>query len=202
MALRKTWEKLCDDWRLPCAGAFDVIAARYGEPDRFYHVLGHVESLLKLLHRDFATLGKDRFAVELALWFHDIVYDSRASDNEEKSAELMSALVGEAIGPERERKVVDLILATKHDRPVTDLDAQLVVDLDLSTLGASPEDFNRYSDSIRKENIWVPEEEYRQRRKSTLLRFLNQSPLYHLEPVRQRFEAAAKRNLREALAEL
>lgn len=187
---------------MPSRDVFELIAQRYGEPHRFYHGIHHVESLLKLLHDDFPALAKDRAAVELALWFHDIVYDPRAHDNEEKSAALMSSVIGKAIPPELERKVVGFILATKHDRPPADPDAQLVVDIDLSTLGASPEDFQRYSESIRKEYFWVPEEEYRQGRKATLERFLAQSPLYHHLPVRRRFEGRAKRNLTEALAEL
>jgi predicted metal-dependent HD superfamily phosphohydrolase len=202
MALRQTWEKLCDDLQIPCCAVFELIAQRYGEPHRFYHGVHHIESLLKLLHEGFPTLAKDRAAVELALWFHDIVYDPRAQDNEEKSAALMSTVLGKALPPELESKVVAFILATKHDRSPPDPDAQLVVDIDISTLGASPEDFQRYSDSIRKEYFWVPEEQYRQGRKATLKRFLAQSPLYHHLPVRQRFEARAKRNLTEALAEL
>jgi predicted metal-dependent HD superfamily phosphohydrolase len=202
MALRQTWEKLCDELKIPCGAVFELIAQRYGEPHRFYHGVHHVESLLKLLHDDFPTLAKDRAAVELALWFHDIVYDPRARDNEEKSAALMSSVLGKALAPDLERKVVAFILATKHDMSPADPDAQLVVDIDLSTLGAPPEDFQRYSDSIRKENFWVPEAEYRRSRKATLERFLAQSPLYHHLPLRQRFEAQARRNLTEALAEL
>jgi predicted metal-dependent HD superfamily phosphohydrolase len=202
MALRQTWEKLCRDLNIPCADAFDLIAERYGEAHRFYHGVEHVQSLLKLLHDDFPALGTDRAAIELALWFHDAVYDPRAHDNEEKSAELMRNVVGQALPPEFERKVEAFILATKHNGPLTDPDAQLVVDIDLSTLGASPEDFQRYSESIRKEYFWVPEAEYRQNRKATLTRFLSQSPLYHHLPLRQRFEAPAKRNLTQGLAEL
>jgi predicted metal-dependent HD superfamily phosphohydrolase len=202
MALRQTWEKLCKDLKIPCGAAFEVIRERYGEAHRFYHGIAHVESLLKLLHDDFPTLGRDRAAIELALWFHDIVYDPHAHDNEEKSVELMQSVIGKALAPELKHKVEDFILATKHKGPVADPDAQLVVDIDLSTLGASPEDFQRYSESIRKEYFWVPEAEYRQGRKATLQRFLNQSPLYHHLPLRRRFEAPAKRNLTEALAEL
>jgi predicted metal-dependent HD superfamily phosphohydrolase len=202
MALSETWEKLCKDLKIPCGAVFEVIRERYGEAHRFYHGIAHVESLLKLLHDDFPTLGKDRAAIELALWFHDIVFDPHARDNEEKSVELMRSVIGKTLAPALERKVEDFILATKHDGPVTDPDAQLVVDIDLSTLGAPPEDFQRYSESIRKEYFWKPEAEYRQGRKATLLRFLNQSPLYHHLPLRHRFEAPAKRNLTEALAEL
>jgi len=201
-ALREIWEKLCEDLKIPCGAVFELIVQRYGEPHRFYHGIHHIEALLKLLHDDFPTLAKDRAAVELALWFHDIVYDPRARDNEENSAALMSAVLGKALPPELERKVVAFILATKHDRSLADRDAQLVVDIDLSTLGASPEDFRRHGDNIRKECFWVPEEEYRQRRKATFERFLAQSPLYHHLPVRERFEARARHNLAAAVAEL
>jgi predicted metal-dependent HD superfamily phosphohydrolase len=53
-------------------------------PDRHYHDLRHVETLLRLA-QDHAFA--DREAVEAAIWFHDAIYDTRRQDNEERSAE-------------------------------------------------------------------------------------------------------------------
>ena len=59
----------------PAASAvLDEIAQAYREPHRHYHTLDHIADLLTLLGRH----GKgtaDRDALELAILFHDIVYD-------------------------------------------------------------------------------------------------------------------------------
>ena len=61
------------------------LAALYAEPHRAYHHLGHVLDCLELA-RGVRDRLESPVAVELALWYHDAIYDSRASDNEERSA--------------------------------------------------------------------------------------------------------------------
>ena len=181
--------------------AFDAIAAHYSDGRRFYHTLEHIAALIALFGA-FRPLALDPGAVELALWFHDIVYDTRAADNEEKSAELMRALIGDALAPGLADKTAAMILATKHNAAPTDRDTQLVVDLDLSILGAAPAAFDRYDADIRREYDWVPEEQYRAGRKAVLQHFLERSPLYHHAPLQARFATQARRNLRAALNRL
>jgi len=64
----------------------ELISA-YTAPDRHYHDLRHVEALLGLSDAC-ASAITDRDAVEAAIWFHDAIYDTRRSDNEERSAAL------------------------------------------------------------------------------------------------------------------
>jgi predicted metal-dependent HD superfamily phosphohydrolase len=201
MDLRDKWTRLCRSLGGVPADAFDTIAAHYSEGRRFYHTLDHIAALLALFDA-FRPLAKDPDAVELALWFHDIVYDTRAADNEEKSARLMQKLIGSALAPGRADKVAAMILATKHDAAPTEPDTQLVVDLDLSILGAAPAEFHRYDADIRREYQWVPVPQYRAGRKAVLQHFLDRSPLYHHAPLEARFETQAKRNLSEALKKL
>ena len=63
------------------------IEKNYSEKTRYYHTLQHLESLLSEL-----TAIKSEIqhweAVLFSLYYHDIIYDARKSDNEEKSAEL------------------------------------------------------------------------------------------------------------------
>ncbi|KEG07189.1 hypothetical protein DQ04_10621020 [Trypanosoma grayi] len=74
------------------------IFTRYSEPQRRYHTLAHLEEMLQQLARYQAgapaahrlPLEGDTtrcLVVELALLFHDAVYDPRRGDNEERSAE-------------------------------------------------------------------------------------------------------------------
>jgi predicted metal-dependent HD superfamily phosphohydrolase len=74
--------------------------------------------------------------VELAIWFHDAIYDTHSQENEERSAELASRRILEAGGgADLVKSVVGLILATKaHDAALIQ-DAALLIDVDLSILG-------------------------------------------------------------------
>lgn len=185
----------------PPAGLFDDLVARYGEPGRHYHDLAHV---LDCLEKAAATreIQDDPAAVDLALWFHDAVYDPRRSDNEERSAALSKeALVG-PLGAERAARVAELVLATRHRAPPPPGDAAVVVDADLSMLGAEPERFEAYQEAIRREYAWVPGFLYRRRRARLLRSFLARERIFTTEPFRERYEARARENLERVLAAL
>ena len=95
-------------------------------------------------------------AVELAIWFHDAVYDPRAADNEEKSAELACKSLRQAGANQAlSNSVRRLVLATKSHDGTLHPDAPLLVDIDLSVLGRPAEQFWEYEQGIRAEYAWV-----------------------------------------------
>src|ERR1044071_2302778 len=115
--------------------SFDELEARYNEPHRAYHNLAHIADCLEQCAAA-RQLAEAPLAVELAIWFHDAVYDPRAGDNEERSVEL-AARIGDELGlpGQLQHQVKHLILITKkHDRSA-DIDAALMADVDLSILG-------------------------------------------------------------------
>jgi predicted metal-dependent HD superfamily phosphohydrolase len=63
------------------------LLAAYGEPARHYHNRAHIAALL-LLAQQHADEMEDAEAAELAILFHDAVYDPTRSDNEQESARL------------------------------------------------------------------------------------------------------------------
>lgn len=103
--------------------------------------------------------------VDDPLWFHDAVYDVHRHDNEEQSARLMRAAAARVglPAPESER-VSGLIMATKHDAVPAGVDAALIVDVDLSILGAAVERFDDER-QVRDEYSWVPGFIFRRRRR-------------------------------------
>ncbi|WP_432213106.1 HD domain-containing protein, partial [Pseudomonas aeruginosa] len=96
----------------------------------------------------------------------------------------------------------ELIMATCHQAPPGDADAALMVDIDLAILAAPAPVYARYEADVRAEYAWVPEPLFRAGRGKLLRQLLEQPALYHCEPLRQRWEAAARANLRGALERL
>lgn len=78
----------------PHAGSvFRLVAEHYSEPGRHYHTLEHIGYCLHRLD-DVRHLLRDADAAELALWFHDTVYDPSRDDNELRSAFFSTAASG------------------------------------------------------------------------------------------------------------
>ena len=181
---------------------YAALDSAYGARGRHYHNRDHIAACLALLD-EHADLAAQPAEVELALWFHDAVYSTRASDNEAKSADWAVAFLTEA-GAEAAAasRVRGHILATTHDAAPPSGDSALVVDIDLSILGREPAVFDAFDRAIRKEYAWVPGFLYRQKRRE-LLRYLLERPVLYATPgLRERFEAPARANLQRALGRL
>lgn len=176
------------------SGGLDDLLRRYGEPHRSYHTLFHLEALFQALE---PHPVQEQAALELAVWFHDAVYDPTRTDHEEQSAALAARAL-EPLGRGLTRRVSGMVLATKHHRS-DDPTTRLLLDADLSILGAEEAVYRRYSRAIRQEYAWVPEELYRAGRARVLEGFLRRERIYQTEPFR-RLEEAARQNLAEELA--
>jgi predicted metal-dependent HD superfamily phosphohydrolase len=194
--MRETWEDLMNHWHVDPTKAgrkFDDIAAAYAEPGRFYHTLDHVLAVLATVER-LAPCTKNLDAVKLAAWLHD----SKASDNEERSAVFAERLCKELAIPEG-NLVADLIRKTKTHDPGDDADAQVLLDADLAILGADDMEYRNYAENIRREYAWVPEPDYRKGRRQILERFLTRARIYHFL---SHLEQSARRNLEAEIARL
>ena len=82
----------------------------------------------------------------LAAWLHDVIYDSRASDNEERSAEYAHNVL-KRLGVSRDvrEEVARLILLTRtHETSPDDTDGQILLDADLAILGEDEAAYDAY----------------------------------------------------------
>jgi predicted metal-dependent HD superfamily phosphohydrolase len=181
---------------------YRLLSDLYAEPQRAYHTLRHLTHCLDEFE-DARHLAEHPNDVEMALWFHDAIYDPKAKDNERKSAELARRIATDARLPEPfGARVADLILATQHQGLPAGADARLLVDIDLAILGRPQGEFDEYEANIRKEYIFVSWPEYRPARSAVLQSFLDRPAIYSTDYFRRKYESRARANLERSLGNL
>lgn len=182
--------------------AYEELVSLYGEAHRAYHNFVHIAHVLGELNGTSRFLGNPN-QVEAALWYHDAVYDTKAKDSEERSAELAEKRLAKA-GMRKQfiDGVTAMILATKHGKTPQDNDTQHLADIDLSILGKSTKEFDEYERDVRFEYAWVPEDQFRQGRRAILQGFLERDSIYSTDLFKQRYETQARTNLERSIAQL
>lgn len=195
-----------DAWRdFGCSAddpGFHDLVTRYGETHRRYHTTQHLSECLGLW-RTVHALAARPGEVAVALWFHDAVYDTKRQDNEERSADLArNAVTRAGLASEVGERVHALIMATRHDAVPTDRDMQLLVDIDLSILGADDARFDEYERQVSEEYAWVPSTIFRSTRRKILEQFLERPRIFQTEHFYQAREAAARQNLQRSVMQL
>jgi predicted metal-dependent HD superfamily phosphohydrolase len=181
---------------------FDALVSAYSEKHRHYHTAEHIDHCLHELDRALGA-AHEPAEVELALWFHDAIYDPYSSDNEERSADwACSLLTRNGANAARVASVRAHVLATRHAVPATTPDSQLVVDVDLSILGAVETTYAAFEKNVRKEYRWVPAILFRRKRAEILASFLARPQIYGTEIFHELYERRARQNLAEAIGDL
>jgi predicted metal-dependent HD superfamily phosphohydrolase len=180
---------------------FTHLVAAYDAPERHYHSLQHIDNLLNRVGE--APL-QDAVVVELAVWFHDAVYNALRSDNEAKSAEWALRFLQEtSLEPARRERVAYLIRRTADHtlpQPPDDADLLLFLDADLSILGAPEAAYWEYARQVRREYRLVPDLLYRPGRRKVLAKMLEAPVLFRTPALHAELDAAARRNLQAELA--
>ncbi|AZB90369.1 metal-dependent hydrolase [Acinetobacter pittii] len=177
---------------------YNELIAAYSEKQRAYHTVQHLYECLSLMEAVQYELN-DPYAVALALWFHDVIYDPQAPDNELKSAELFEQLMAQDLQLDTLQKIKRWILATQKHAPTDETDLQFLLDIDLAILAATPERFMQYEQQIQHEYSWVDPEVYSIKRKQVLKHFYQSEPLYQTAYFQKNFELNAKQNLKKIL---
>ncbi|MEM7458974.1 MAG: hypothetical protein AAF331_05890 [Pseudomonadota bacterium] len=188
----------------PSALLIDDLKTRYSEPQRHYHSWDHIEALLGHYHQIVDRLN-DPVAVLWALYWHDAIYDPQASDNEDKSADLLNEMAPAELAGTSKQRADAIIRATKQhvipDTLATEdrADMALFLDIDLSILAAPERVFKAYEDQIRQEYAFVPEPIYVQARNAILKGFLNRDRLYFSDYFHEQWTLQARENLQQSI---
>jgi predicted metal-dependent HD superfamily phosphohydrolase len=197
-----TWQALgISPANLP-AQLYDEIIAKYDEAHRHYHKLQHLAECLEKF-AELHHLAANPAEIELALWFHDAVYEPKSHNNEQLSADwARSSVLKAGLDKTIADHIYNLILATQHHAKPEATDTKILIDVDLAILGAAPERYNEYEQQIRQEYSHVPEITFRQKRAEILQHFLAQPTLFNTPLFIERYEQQARLNMKHALEQL
>lgn len=181
---------------------FKHIATGYSEKHRHYHTLQHVDACMKHLDEIVGHIV-DFKAVEIALWFHDIIYDPKRNDNEKRSAEYAKAFLASVdLPPEEISKIANLVVLTKHPSRPSRNNEKYMIDIDLAILGANEHRYDQYESSIRKEYGFVPSLLYKKGRRKLLMSFAKSDRIYLTAYFHERYEHQARLNIDRAMKNL
>lgn len=199
LSLELSWQNLLQNFGVDSAIArktFLDIANLYSSPNRFYHNLDHVSQVLQVIEL-LRSLALEPDTIAFAAWFHDVIYDAKSNDNEEKSAEYAASLLNYfKLSSKLINSVTNLILKTKtHRYPDNDIDSQILMDADLSILGADVSNYRRYSQAIRQEYSWVSDESYQVGRLKFLQNILQRPRIYLTDTMFATLEINARGNI-------
>lgn len=199
---KKSWRELGVAITPALLQDFKDVLARYSELHRKYHTVRHLEECFEKL-AEVRPLAQHPADVEIALWFHDAIYDTQSNQNEVESAELARANVLAAGGSEDSAdRIAQLIMATRHDAMPEGNDVEVLVDIDLSILGATAERFDEYEQQVREEYSWVPESVFRKERRRILQHLLERSSIFNTQLFRDRYEQQARDNIERSIMRL
>lgn len=202
-SLNQCWNNLCQ--RLDInndQNSFNKIVENYSEEHRHYHTLKHIESCLKEFESVKEKINNPE-AVELAIWYHDILYTIGENDNEEQSAKMAKDFCQKHnLSIDFSKEVVDHILATKHISPSNNQDSKYLADIDMSILGQSNEVFDNYERQIYKEysNLYS-KSEYQQGR-IQFLKSISNKPIYLTDFFQNKYQEKAKSNIERDIESL
>lgn len=176
-------------------GCWQEITLAYTHEKRHYHNLAHLENLLiELIEVKYLVSNWD--TILFTLFYHDIVYDVRKNNNEEKSAELAAERLKQMnVPPNQVMFCQEQIMATQSHALSPDKDTNLFTDADLSILGKEWSVYEQYIGQVRKEYSIYPNFLYKPGRRKVLQYFLGMERIFKTDYFFKKYETRARENL-------
>lgn len=140
------------------------LLAHYTGSDRHYHNARHIVAMLDGFERIKAKCAHP-MAAELAIFFHDVIYDVGRRDNEQQSAACMQEMLAGKVDNTILDGAAFSIEATQKHVATSHPDTNWILDLDMAILGQAWPVYERYAKDVMQEHLLVYEKEaYRQGR--------------------------------------
>lgn len=180
----------------------DVIK-KYSSKGRCYHTMDHIYSMCDLWVKYKKRIENPQF-VFLAIIYHDIIYKTNKSYNEEHSAEYFHTMAFNKSFNLKANEIVyvkDLIRYTNHTcffDTKLHKDAQFLLDFDLYVLSSSSSIYNQYCKNIREEYKRYSNFVYKKGRIDVLKAFLEKEKIY-LTKEFSRLEKSARKNIKNEI---
>lgn len=202
--LEDSWVRATEFLNMPEKPVLRIKLQRaYQEAQRKYHTTQHLLECIDLFEKNF-RLTEHPGEVEMAIWFHDAIYETQKNSplsNEEQSA-LYAVDSLRCLKPESLDRISRMILSTSHSvKPATN-DEKLLLDIDLSILGAHPNRFKEYEAQIREEYSFVEPSLFKEKRLEILKMFHAKEKIFNLHVFDMEFGNQAKENLAESIRQL
>ena len=184
LELRVAWQQHVGTDRV-AAGWYESVVTRHREAHRHYHDIRHVRWVLRHVAELAAGRSVDELddldAVVVAAFFHDVVYDPTAPDNERASAELAAQALRELqwTGGRIDR-VAAMIRGTAghHLDDTMSIDAAVLYAADLGVLAADPAGYSDYVRNVRREYGHLSDAAWTDGRTEVLRSFLGRPAIY------------------------
>ena len=141
-------------------------------------------------------------AVELGIWFHDVVLEIPGANNEQKSAQLFLEVSDGRLDNDLRNRVHDAIIATTHKTSPDVLESQLTVDIDLSGLAQSWSEFLADTRQVRAEFSHLSDKEFNVDQGKFMKSLLDRASIYSTECFLDTHEATARKNVAQLIDKL
>lgn len=179
----------------PNSETIDTLVRAYAEPNRHYHNWSHIAACLGHLDASIHLAARP-LEVEVAIWFHDAIYNPYSRTNEERCAGMAGKWIAHNGGSQEMRERIERgIRLTRHEEPPSTPDEALLLDIDLAILGAEEPAYAAYAGAIRAEYGLLPAWYYNKQRGTVLTGFLNRKTIYHTPTYQSALESRARVNI-------
>jgi predicted metal-dependent HD superfamily phosphohydrolase len=173
---------------------WDNLIKRYNENHRRYHNIKHLVFCLRQLDLA-ASFIEDIDAIEMALWFHDVVFEPIGKDNEERSASLFKLVTKGYFAPDFVDTVSEIIVATKHNDIHTENNKAYMLDIDLSSIGLPWAHFFQDCADLRAEVSGISDIRFYSKKLLFLRALIDRPRIYLTDFFFARYEGKARGNI-------
>lgn len=181
--------------------AWQQIVLKYSAPNRHYHDQGHIIHCLSQFDAA-ASLVDNRDAVEMAIWFHDIILEPGRADNEKRSALLFRKLAAGCLSDDLVTRVSSLVEATTHQQAPHNPDEAVLLDIDLSSLGLPWEQYLKDTNDLLEESAGYPDEASCCPNLKFLRKLMEKERIYHTDFFHACCEARSRENIQRYIDKL
>lgn len=208
MELKEKWDELVRDFpqRTVTDRHYQELVKAYSGKKRFYHNLDHLRALYDLFETHRSSIqSPDVF--QFAIWYHDFIYKILHATVNEKLSARKAYLQLKQLEWETEkiRQVEALIMDTRFHQVKASKglpDAPWFLDMDLSILGSSAEEYDTYRRQIRKEYWVIPSPVFKKGRIRALKRLLERPRIFHTDLFFEEYETRARENIAREITQL